>query len=52
MEKNFLGKEKKENECKKCGGLISIHNKKCYHCDEIRLIGTLVLCSLRVTTIP
>jgi hypothetical protein len=32
----FLDKEKKENECKKCGSLISIHNKKCFHCDEIK----------------
>lgn len=31
----FLYKENKANECKRCGGLISIHNKKCFHCDEI-----------------
>jgi ribosomal protein L40E len=32
----------KKYHCPKCGGLISIHNRKCFKCDEItRLIEKL-----------
>ncbi len=28
-------KQYKKYSCSKCGGLISIHNRKCFKCDEI-----------------
>lgn len=31
---NFI-KNQKKYECQKCGNLISIHNKKCFVCDQI-----------------
>ncbi len=31
----FLKKEKTLHQCITCGGMICIHNKKCYTCDEI-----------------
>ena len=32
----FLRVQKKVFECDKCGGTISVHNGKCYGCEEIR----------------
>ncbi len=31
----FIEKQYKKYSCSKCGGLISIHNRKCFKCDEI-----------------
>jgi hypothetical protein len=31
----FLKKERALHKCSRCGGIISIHNGKCYNCDEI-----------------
>ena len=31
----FLEEHYKKYRCKKCGGLISIHNRKCFKCDTI-----------------
>lgn len=31
----FLENRRKKYECPKCGGVICIHNKKCYDCDTI-----------------
>jgi len=33
--KNFIEEQYKKYRCKKCGGLISIHNRKCFKCDKI-----------------
>lgn len=30
----FLGNEKTRWACPKCGGVICVHNKKCYACDK------------------
>lgn len=31
----FIAEQYKKYRCAKCGGLISIHNGKCFHCDTI-----------------
>ena len=31
----FINAQYKKYRCSKCGGLISIHNKKCFKCDTI-----------------
>lgn len=31
----FIKEECRERHCKKCGGLISVHNRKCFKCDTI-----------------
>jgi hypothetical protein len=31
----FTEKEYEKHHCSKCGGLISIHNRKCFKCDTI-----------------
>ncbi len=31
----FIAEQYKEHQCLKCGGLISIHNKKCFKCETI-----------------
>ena len=31
----FIEEQYKKYRCSKCGGLISIHNRKCFHCDTI-----------------
>ena len=31
----FINEQYKKYRCSKCGGLISIHNKKCFKCDKI-----------------
>jgi|WetSurMetagenome_2_1015567.scaffolds.fasta_scaffold89750_2 hypothetical protein len=31
----FVNAQQKKYRCKKCGGLISIHNRKCFTCDTI-----------------
>lgn len=37
--KNFVDEQYKKYHCPKCGGLISIHNRKCFECDTVtRLI--------------
>jgi hypothetical protein len=33
--KKFLEKQRERYKCPKCGGVICIHNKKCYDCDKI-----------------
>ncbi len=36
---NFLEEQYRQHHCAKCGGLISIHNRKCFNCDTVtRLI--------------
>ena len=39
IEKNgidkFINEQTKKHQCSKCGGLISIHNRKCFKCDTI-----------------
>jgi hypothetical protein len=32
---NFIDEQYKKYSCSKCGGLISIHNRKCFKCDTI-----------------
>jgi hypothetical protein len=32
----FISRQQRKYGCKRCGGLICIHNKKCYNCDEIK----------------
>ena len=32
---NFIAEQYKKYRCSKCGGLISIHNRKCFKCDII-----------------
>ena len=32
----FITEQYKKYRCSKCGGLISIHNRKCFKCDTIR----------------
>ncbi len=32
---NFIIEQYKKYHCSKCGGLISIHNRKCFKCDTI-----------------
>jgi len=31
----FIEKQYREYHCSKCGGLISIHNRKCFKCETI-----------------
>lgn len=31
----FMRNQQKRNQCAKCGGMISIHNSKCFACDQI-----------------
>ena len=31
----FIDEQYKKHRCSRCGGLISIHNKKCFKCDQI-----------------
>jgi hypothetical protein len=31
----FIEEQYKKYRCSRCGGLISIHNRKCFHCDTI-----------------
>jgi len=36
---SFIEEQTMKYRCAKCGGLISIHNRKCFHCDTvIRLV--------------
>jgi len=31
---NFLGKQEKKYQCPECGGVICVHNRKCYSCEN------------------
>ncbi len=31
----FVAEQYDEHQCSKCGDLISVHNKKCFKCDQI-----------------
>lgn len=31
----FLENQKKKYKCSRCGGIICVHNKKCYECEKI-----------------
>jgi len=31
----FLENQKEKYKCSKCGGVICVHNKKCYYCEKI-----------------
>jgi len=31
----FIEEQYKKYRCSKCGGLLSIHNRKCFNCDTI-----------------
>jgi ribosomal protein S27AE len=31
----FLKNQREKYRCPKCGGVICIHNKKCYECEKI-----------------
>jgi hypothetical protein len=31
----FLKEQYRKYRCKKCGGLISVHNRKCFHCEAV-----------------
>lgn len=33
--KKFLKRQNKKHRCRKCGGLVCVHNGKCFHCEEI-----------------
>jgi ribosomal protein L40E len=33
--RRFVKEEYKKHHCSKCGGLRSIHNRKCFKCDTI-----------------
>jgi hypothetical protein len=33
--RRFITEEYKTYRCPKCGGLISIHNRKCFHCETV-----------------
>ena len=36
---NFIAEQYEKHHCSKCGGLISVHNRKCFECDTVtRLI--------------
>lgn len=35
--KQFLETQEEKYECPKCGGIISVHNGKCYTCGYNRL---------------
>ena len=32
---NFITNQNKKHKCHECGDLKSIHNKKCYNCDDV-----------------
>jgi hypothetical protein len=32
----FLQKEEEKYKCQKCGGIICVHNGKCYNCNSIK----------------
>jgi len=34
--KSFIDNQYKKYNCLKCNGLISVHNKKCFNCDNIK----------------
>jgi hypothetical protein len=34
--KEVLQAQRETHKCPRCGGVICIHNGKCYHCDEIK----------------
>lgn len=31
----FIETQYEKHRCTRCGGLISVHNRKCFHCDEV-----------------
>jgi len=31
-----LKTQREHHRCPRCGGVICIHNRKCYHCDEVK----------------
>jgi hypothetical protein len=31
----FLANQREKYKCPKCGGIICIHNKKCFDCEKI-----------------
>lgn len=31
----FLAQQNKKHKCQNCDGMISVHNKKCFHCEEV-----------------
>ncbi len=33
--RKFIREQYKNHRCPDCGGLISVHNGKCFHCDTI-----------------
>ncbi|MEW6186020.1 MAG: hypothetical protein AB1585_09820 [Thermodesulfobacteriota bacterium] len=33
--KKFISEQYQEYHCKQCGGWVSIHNKKCFTCDNV-----------------
>ena len=33
---SVLKAQRERHQCPRCGGVICIHNGKCYHCDEIK----------------
>jgi len=33
--KNFLQKQEEKFKCPKCGGVICVHNGRCYYCETI-----------------
>ncbi len=33
---SFLRRQRKRHACPDCGGMISIHNKKCFACDKVQ----------------
>ena len=33
--KKFIKEQQQKYQCPKCGNLISIHNRKCFNCDEV-----------------
>jgi len=32
---SFLEDQQRKYRCSRCGGMVSIHNRKCFHCDTI-----------------
>lgn len=32
---SFIAEQYRKYRCSKCGGLMSIHNRKCFHCDTV-----------------
>ncbi len=33
--KDFLETERLRHRCERCGGIVCIHNRKCYNCDHV-----------------